>query len=143
MRSSSTIVVAVMAALLTAVACNRTIEDDEPELIEHRIEPCRQICDAMHDPDCGAVPLPPRTADECFVACAKRGSGFQWGLLPDGTDACYDEAIAQIDCILALDCEGRRLALSGGEGRPCEAEAAAKADCYYTTPNLEREDPPP
>lgn len=143
MRSSSTIVVAVTTALLTAVACNRTIEDDEPELIEHRIEPCRMLCDAMHDPDCGAVPLPPRTADECSVACAQPNGNFQWGLQPDGSDACYDEVIAHIDCILALDCEGRRLALSGGEGRPCEAEAEATAVCFFTTPNLEREDPPP
>ena len=141
--TSSTPVLATLATLLAFTACHRKVEEQpEPELIEHRIEPCHAFCDAMYDPECGADPLPPRSVDACFEACATLGHGSQWAPQPDGTDACATEWMAHLDCALALDCEDRRLAFSGGDHRPCWEEAIAKADCFFSTPNLDREDPP-
>lgn len=144
MRSRTRVALGLMAGLVI-VGCHRKIDEEpEVELIEHRIEPCTVVCTAAYDPQCGAEELPPRTVEECIEACATPG-GSQWAYQEDGTDACAEEWFRWANCIEALDCDGRHAAFNevATPDRACGEEALDKADCYYTTPSLDREDPPP
>ena len=144
-RSATTLA----AAVLLALACSRTIEEDEPlELVESRIEPCRDRCTVMLDPECGARPedIEFDTVDECVESCAALESGWMWARQPDGTDACAGEWIALATCLVELSCEDQRWFwrrnLVNGEDYPCKAEEQAQAHCFYSTPSLDRTEPP-
>lgn len=151
-RTSSPPIAAPLAALaivLLAWSCSRTIEDEESrELVEHRIEPCRQRCTAQLDPECGAVIEEQawRSVDDCAEDCAAVDPvyGWHWGRRADGTDACAEEWIAASDCVVALTCEERRMffRLPGGTviDYPCKEEVDAKQHCFQTEPSLERVD---
>jgi hypothetical protein len=141
------------AALLAAVAivssasCSRAIEEDEPrELVEHRIEPCRRFCSAMHSPECGRIdePQPFRSAEECAEDCAAVDDNeWEWGRRTDGTDACTEEWFELADCMDALTCEEQRAHFRRPPGTldfPCKEEFDAKGRCFRTTPDLELQD---
>jgi hypothetical protein len=129
------------AALASSATCNRTIEEDEPrELVEHRIEPCRKFCTAMHSPECGRIddPQPFRSADECTEDCAAVEPEYpwDWGRQADGTDACAEEWFVVADCFDALTCEGQRAYFRRPPGTldfPCKEELEARARCFRTT----------
>lgn len=131
-------ILARVAAVAVAWSCGRTIEDDEPALAEHRIEPCRQWCDAMQSPDCGRIdePQPFASAQECLEDCAAVEPEYEWswGTLPDGTDACADEWYALAACMDDLTCEEQRRYFRrppDATELPCKAELEARSDCYY------------
>lgn len=132
-------ILALVAAVALAWSCSRTIEDDEPpELAEHRIEPCRQWCDAMQSPDCGRIddPQPFASAQDCLDDCAAVESEYEWswGTLPDGTDACAEEWYAVAACMGGLTCEEQRSYFRRPPDAtefPCKTELMARSDCYY------------
>ena len=141
-------VTAAVAAVLLSWGCGRTIEEEEPrELVESRIEPCRERCTAQLDPECGARPEdhPFRTVDECVEDCAAvEDNGWLWAPQEDGTDACAEEWIAFKDCLVALSCEDQhafyRKNLVDGSDYPCKADNNAKDHCFYSAPRFEPED---
>lgn len=127
--------------LLAAWSCGRTIEEEEPrELVDHRIEPCRQWCDAMQSPDCGRIdePQPYESAEECTEDCAAVDPEYpsEWAPQPDGTDACTEEWYAVAACFDGLTCEEqrsyfRRETSAYPPGFACADELEARSDCYY------------
>ena len=137
--------VAAMAIPLPT-ACSRTIDEDAPpELIEHRIEPCRKLCEPFMSEGCGAKPEDRgvRTLDECMVECAAPGSGnFEWARQADGTDACAEEGFAVADCVDALSCEEQRELFRGihllEPDYSCKEEFHARTVCFHSTPSLDR-----
>jgi hypothetical protein len=138
-------VAAVVAAL--SWGCSRTIEEDKPrELVEHRLEPCRQWCTPMLSSECGARPEDRafRTVDECVESCADVKGGWEWARQEDGTDACAEEWFMAADCMDALSCEEQRdyfwTLPATDHDYPCKAELDAKRHCFYSTPNIEREE---
>lgn len=141
-RSATPIAVAVLLVL----ACSRTIEEDAPpELVDSRIEPCRDRCTVQLDPECGARPedLEYDTVDACVEVCAAHeDNGWNWAHQEDGTDACAEEWITEKDCMLALSCEDQHryftLIPIADPNHPCEAETDALLQCFYTTPSLDR-----
>lgn len=139
----STLAVTVALLALPPFACSRTIEEEEPVLVESRIEPCQMWCTNQLDPECGAILEDQawRSVDDCVESCAGLGGGWDWALQPDGTDACAEEWIAAAECIDALTCEGRRAWFR----RPglttdyaCYEEFAEKRHCFNSTPSLEK-----
>jgi len=137
----------VIALLLPLWGCGRTIEDDEPpELVEHRIEPCRQWCTPYMSPQCGARPedYSFRSVDECVEDCAaaEPDGGWEWALQADGTDACADEWFIVAECVDALTCEEQRdlfMTIPAIDHEwPCKSELDARAACFYSTPSLDR-----
>jgi hypothetical protein len=140
-----TVIRSAIAALLV-LGCGPTIEEEEePELVEHRIRPCTQVCTAMLSPECGGNPedlIPGQTVEECVEDCASaEPTGWQWAPQEDGTDACAEEWIAKAECIDALSCEDqhrfftRRPAVD--TDWPCKPEHDAALTCFYSTPSLE------
>jgi hypothetical protein len=123
--------------VLLSWSCSRTIEEEEPrELVDHRIEPCRQHCEPMMSPECGAHPtdLVYATVDECVEDCAAVDpeNGWGWARQEDGTDACAAEWITAAACMDGLTCEEQReyfTRVSPIEWR-CDEEYDAKVDCY-------------
>jgi hypothetical protein len=145
--SGRRVAVAVAAVAISfPTACSRTIdEEDPPELIEHRIEPCRKLCEPFMSDECGAKPEDRgfRTLDECMVDCAAPGSGnFQWARQEDGTDACAEEGFAVADCVDALSCEEQRHLFTGihllEPDYPCKEVYHARTVCFDSTPSLDR-----
>jgi hypothetical protein len=137
----------LLAATMSSATCNRTIEEDEPrELVEHRIEPCRKFCSAMHSPDCGRIDASQvfRTAEECTEDCAAVDDNeWEWGRRTDGTDACTEEWFAVADCFDALTCEEQRAYFRRPPGTlefPCKEELDTKGRCFRSTPDLDLED---
>ena len=142
-RSATTLA----AAVLLALACSRTIEEDEPpELVESRIEPCHGMCTMWLDPECGDRPedhASYRTVDECAESCAAaEDNAWHWAHQEDGTDACAEEWIAIHDCLIASSCEDRReffLEIPALDlDYPCKAEEHARDHCFYSTPSLDK-----
>lgn len=132
-----------LLVLVHATACHRTVDDEpEVELIEHRIEPCRSLCDLAYDPQCGQDPPPDRTVDGCFEQCASDNpQGFSWAHQDDGTDACVAEWLARLRCLEALDCQDRYDAFNGGPqpaSLPCQEEALAVTLCVNANPRADR-----
>lgn len=97
---------ALATVLVLLAGCNRTIEEDESrELVESRLAPCRQWCEAMLSPECGVRPEERhgRTVDECVEDCAAvEPGGWYWARQEDGTDACAEEWLVAARCIDAL-----------------------------------------
>jgi len=131
---------AAAMTLLLSSSCGRTIEEEaHRELVEHRIEPCRQFCMAMQSPDCGRTDeVPLRTVDECVEDCADAdpGNGFEWGQQEDGTDACVTEWLAASTCMDALTCEEQRAyfrrTTAIPDDWPCKDEWDVRRDCNRT-----------
>ena len=135
-----------LAVLLLLAGCSRTIEEEEPPvLVEHRVEPCRQYCEAMLSPECGRAadtrPFP--TVDDCIVACAAaEPGGWEWGLQEDGTDACAEEWFVLADCMDGLSCEEQRSFFQRNMGDyppgfACTDEFEARRHCFNTMPSLD------
>lgn len=127
--------------------CGRTIEEDEPpELVEHRVEPCRTWCSAQLDPECGARPedLAFPTVEECVESCATaEPGGWEWARQEDGTDACAEEWTAAAECMSSKSCVERRSYFrrsSSDWDYPCKEELTAQRLCWDSTPNVEKED---
>jgi hypothetical protein len=143
-------ILAAIAIVLLSWSCNRTIEEEEPrELVEHRIDPCRQWCTAQLDPECGAIIEEQvwRAVEDCAEDCAAVDQvyGWQWARRVDGTDACAEEWIAASDCVVALPCEERRRYFREKtsdplDDYPCREKFDDKEHCFYTEPSLERVD---
>jgi len=133
--------------VLLSGGCGRTIEDeDPPELVEHRVEPCRTWCSAQLDLECGARPGDRafRTVDECVESCAAaEPGGWEWARQEDGTDACAEEWFVMAECMGALTCEDQRSffqRVSSDWDYPCKEEIKAKQRCWNSTPSTEKED---
>lgn len=133
------------ALALLSVGCGRTIEEEEPpELVEHRVEPCRTRCSAQLDPECGARAEDRafRTVDECVDSCAAaEPSGWGWARQEDGTDACKEEWFVMADCMGALSCEDQRSyfqRVSSDWDYPCKEEITAKERCWRSMPGIEK-----
>lgn len=140
----SIIAVAIGASLaLLSAGCGRVIEEEEPpELIEHRVEPCRTWCSAQLDPECGAIIEDQefRAVEDCVEDCA---SSLRWGWAQqeDGTDACAEEWFAMADCMGALSCEEQQSyfrRVSSDWDYPCKEEIMSKIDCWNSTPSIEK-----
>jgi len=134
-------------ATLLGGGCGRTIEEEEPpELVEHRIEPCRMWCSAQLHPECGARPgdRAYSTVDECVESCAIADpNGWGWARQEDGTDACAQEWFTKAECMGALSCEEQRSffqRVSNDWDFPCRDEIEAKQRCFYSTPSTDREE---
>ena len=133
-------------AITFPTACSRTIEqEDPPVLSETRIEPCRARCTIHLDPECGANPedLAFRTVDECVESCAAaEPGGWGWALQEDGTDACAEEWIAAVECLVALTCEEQHEFFTNipaiDPDYPCKEESDAKRRCFDSTPSLDK-----
>ena len=135
-----------LAALAIPTACSRTIDEDPPPVLsETRIEPCRARCEIHLDPECGANPgdLAFRSVDECVESCAAaEPGGWGWALQEDGTDACAEEWIAAVECLVALTCEEQHEFFTKipaiDPDYPCKAETDLKMHCFWSTPSLDR-----
>jgi len=145
-RDVRTLLLGSIAVVLSG-GCGRTIEEEEPpEFVEHRVEPCRTWCSSQLDPECGARPEDRafRTIDECVESCASvEPGGWEWARQEDGTDACAKEWSAKAECMGAQSCEARRSffqRVSSDWDYPCKEEIEAKQRCFYSTPSTEREE---
>jgi hypothetical protein len=128
-------------AVLVLDACGRQVGDEEEvELIEHRIEPCKKWCDLETDPNCGMGPTPgyedyDGCVEECATVDGTRSAG--WGYQADTQqDACTPEWQAHYQCVDALTCTDRRFYFHGNDGdfppqdeRPCWNEWRAMWNC--------------
>lgn len=142
-------VVVAAIAIAVPIACSRTIDEDPPPtLVESRLEPCRARCEIQLHPECGARPEdhPFRTVDECVESCADIRGGWWWARQEDGTDACAEEWIAAVDCLVALSCEEQHELFTNipaiEPDYPCKAESDAKMRCFDSTPSLEKDEDP-
>ena len=99
----------VAAVLLPMLAngCSRQIEEEEPPVrFERRTEACIGWCEVKMDRDCGGLAQFP-DLEACIDQCTSEES-INWGLQPDGTDACFDEQVEFFACFDDMSCELRR-----------------------------------
>ena len=134
--------IAVSPALLCVVmlaGCGPKVkEQEEPVvLVEHRIAPCRTVCESWMDPECGNLSVPGfpvyESFDACVELCADEEAGWYWGRQDDGTDACVAEWDAYAACLSSLSCEEN---LAHWESPPtsdfpCKQEVTAQVRCGY------------
>ena len=100
------LVTAVFLPML-ATGCSRHIEEEEPPVrFERRTEACIGWCEVKMDPDCGVETHFP-DLEACIDQCTSEES-VNWGLQPDGTDACFDEQVEYFACFDESSCEVRR-----------------------------------
>lgn len=99
----------VATVLPSCAACGPAVEEDEaPILFERRRPHCQSRCELLLDPDCGAEGLELGSVDECVENCMSEDFSV-WGLLPDGTDKCFNETVVYYECIDSLTCSEQRL----------------------------------
>ncbi len=99
--------VTVVLLPLVAFGCSRRIDDEEsPVRFERRTDACTGWCEVKMDAECGGSTAFP-DLDACIDQCTSEES-VNWGLRPDGTDACFDEQVAFFGCFDDLPCEDRR-----------------------------------
>lgn len=96
--------------VLASCSCSRAIEDEEePELLEHRVEDCRRFCE-VRSSECGPSPehFNVLTVDECVIKCASPEGSFswQWGhRVETGEDECIAEWRTHAQCLISASCE--------------------------------------
>lgn len=116
----------------------KVVEPEEPvHLVEHRIAPCRAVCESRMDPECGNLTHPQfpvyDSLDVCIERCANEEAGWYWGRQEDGTDACVAEWDSYAACLSSLSCEGS-LAHWGSPPTsefPCKQELTEHLQCGY------------
>lgn len=141
--------VVAIAALIAVAACGPKSEpQEEPELIEHRVEACQTFCAAYVDPTCTEWT---RTLeldmDGCVTECATwRGElASGWGYQKSAeADACISEwKTMHAECFVGLSCEDRALfyseeyALLPRDEQPCGDEVYAMLSCAVAHPCCE------
>ena len=133
-----------LAAALVAGGCGRRLQEDEEAVVpKHRVQPCKDWCAMVTDPECLPMealkyPAPTPQYEECFEGCIV--SDLMWGPLPDGTDDCKDEYTAHSACMSALSCEEQHEHHAGINVVPtlelsCGETLQARMDCsqrHYT-----------
>ena len=138
-KNTMVVRIAVSPALLCVVmlaGCGPKVkEQEEPVvLVEHRIAPCRTVCENRLDPECGNLAHPAyESVDACVEACAGKESAWYWGHQDDGTDACVAEWDAYAGCLSSLSCE-ESLAHWGApptSDYPCKQEIMEHVQCGY------------
>lgn len=131
--------VAATAALfcVPAVGCRPNVEQpEEPvQVVEHRVGPCRVVCESWMDPECGNVTHPRfplyESIDSCVELCAEVDSVWHWGPQEDGSDACVGPWDDYVACLEPLSCE-ESLAHWGTpptQEYPCKQQLQDRVSC--------------
>jgi hypothetical protein len=112
--------VSVALVCLAATACGPKPKE-EKDLIQRRVEPCRQWCEVQVDAECGSGPtLAFDDVEGCIDECATPDGNLSagWGYQADTKkDACVPEWNAHRACVAALSCGDRQLYFSDAYGR--------------------------
>jgi hypothetical protein len=126
---------------LASTACGPKPKEENPDIIQSRVAPCREWCKVQADPECGVGPTPAYDdlegcVDECATPDGDVSSG--WGYqAATKRDACAAEWTARKDCLVALSCETQKFLFSEEylqspeEDRPCWQEFITMSECAY------------
>lgn len=118
-------------AVLVACGCGRTIVEEPPRtVVEARMQPCTKLCESKFTP-CGTGPAP--AFDDvagCIEECSTVEGAFArfWAYQTDvQRDACFDEVVDQIDCV--VDVTLRCVSIDPSQDHPCKEQIATASHC--------------
>ncbi|MEM6991285.1 MAG: hypothetical protein AAF721_12325 [Myxococcota bacterium] len=103
--ASPSLATAMLLGLAVISGCSRDELNDPPVRYERRTDACTGWCEVKMDPDCGGQ-TGFADLEACIDQCTSEES-VNWGLQPDGTDACFDEQVAFFACFDDLSCDVR------------------------------------